>query len=64
MESAILSTESKKDLQLLIELAEKIGIKARILNKEEAEDFSIGKAIEEGRTGEMIDTEDFLNSLR
>lgn len=64
MESAILSAESKKDLKLLIELAEKIGIKARFLNKDSMEDLAIARAIDEGKTGEFIDTEDFLNSLK
>ncbi|HCN85212.1 MAG TPA: hypothetical protein DIT07_16580 [Sphingobacteriaceae bacterium] len=64
MESAILSGKSKKDLQLLVELAEKLGIKARILSAEEKEDLVLGKAIKEGRTGEIIDTDEFLKSLK
>jgi hypothetical protein len=63
MESAILSGKSKKDLLLLVELAEKLGIKARLLNNDEKEDLVIGKAIQEGRTGEVVDTEEFLKSL-
>jgi hypothetical protein len=64
MESAILSGNSKKDIQLLITLAEKMGIKARFLSKENIEDFVLAEAIKEGETGELIDTEDFLNSLK
>jgi len=64
MESAILSAESKRDLKLLIELAEKIGIKARFLDKDSMEDLAIARAIDEGKTDEFIDTEDFLNSLK
>lgn len=63
MESAILSGNSKKDLQLLIALAEKLGIKARILSKEEFEDYHLGKAIEEGETKSYVDTAAFLESL-
>jgi len=63
MESAILSGKSKKDLKLLVELAEKLGIKARLLSNEEREDLVLGKAINEGRTGELIDTDEFLKSL-
>lgn len=64
MESAILSAESKKDLQLLISIAEKMGVKAKFLSKEEMEDFAMANAIKEGETGEFIDTDTFLNSLK
>jgi len=64
MESAILTGNSKKDIQLLISIAEKMGINAKFLTKDEMEDFAMGKAIIEGRTGEFVDTEEFLNSLK
>ena len=64
MESAIISGSSKKDIQLLITLAEKMGIKAKFLSKEEIEDFGMAKAIKEGKTGEFVDTDEFLNSLK
>lgn len=64
MESAIISGNSKKDIQLLITIAEKMGIKAKFLSKEDIEDFGMGKAIIEGKTGELIDTEEFLKSLK
>ena len=64
MESAILSGKSKKDIQLLISIAEKMGITAKFLSKDELEDFGIAKAIKEGETGEFIDTDDFLRSLK
>lgn len=64
MESAIISGTSKKDIQLLVTIAEKMGIKAKFLTKEELEDFGMGKAIKEGKTGDLIDTEEFLNSLK
>ena len=64
MESAIISGKSKKDIQLLISVAEKMGIKAKFLTKHELEDFALAKAIDEGKTGEYIDTEEFLNSLK
>ncbi len=60
MESAIISGKSKKDIQLLVAIAEKMGIKARFLSKEDIEDFGMGKAILEGKTGEFVDTDTFL----
>jgi hypothetical protein len=64
METAIISGKSKKDIQLLITIAEKIGIKAKLLSKDDLEDFGIAKAISEGKTGAFIDTNEFLNSLK
>jgi hypothetical protein len=64
MESAIISGKSKKDIQLLITIAEKMGIKAKYLSKDDMEDFVLAEAIKEGETGELIDTEEFLNSLK
>ncbi|MEO6524216.1 MAG: hypothetical protein ABIN91_21195 [Mucilaginibacter sp.] len=63
MESAIISGESKKDIQLLLSIAEKMGIKAKFLTKDEVEDIGMAKAIKQGETGELIDTDQFLKSL-
>ena len=63
MESAILTTTSKKDLQLLLVLAKKIGIKSKLLSREEIEDLGLKQAIKKGRTGKFVDTEKFLKNL-
>ncbi len=63
MESAILTTTSKKDLQLLLVLAKKIGIKSKLLSREEIEDLGLKRAIKKGRTGKFVDTEKFLKNL-
>ncbi len=64
MEGAILHTDSNKDLKLILQLAKKLGIYARKLSKDEIEDFGLSIAISEGKTGEYVDTEEFLNELR
>ena len=64
MEGAILHTDSSNDLKLILQLAKKLGISAKKLSKEEIEDFGLSIAINEGRTGENIDTEKYLNELR
>lgn len=64
MESAIISGKSKKDLQLLVAIAEKMGIKAKFISKDDLEDFAIAKAIKEGETGDLIDTNEFLKSIK
>jgi len=63
MESAILTTNSKKDLQLLLVLAKKMGMKGKILSKEQLEDLGLKNAIKKGRTGKFTDTEKFLQKL-
>ncbi len=64
MKTALLSSESESDLDLLLELADKLGIKTRILTGEDAEDLAILSAIEKGKTGEYVNTEDFIKELR
>jgi len=41
-----------------------MGIKAKYLSEEDLEDMGMGKAILEGKTGEFIDTDEFLKSLK
>ncbi|MEQ9437705.1 MAG: hypothetical protein RIG62_01610 [Cyclobacteriaceae bacterium] len=64
MKTAILSSESDSNIKLLIELANKLGIKTKILTEEDAEDLAMVYAIEKGKTGEYVDTQDFIKSLR
>jgi len=64
MEGAILHTESDKDLALILQLAQKLGISTRKLTNDEIEDYGLSIAISEGKTGEYIDTETFLSELR
>lgn len=40
-----------------------MGIKAKFLTKDEVEDIGMAKAIKQGETGELIDTDQFLKSL-
>jgi hypothetical protein len=63
MNSALVTSESKKDLELLLKLARKINIKVKFLSKEEEEDLGLIKAIKDGRTGKFVDTEKFLKKI-
>lgn len=64
MKTAILLSDSESNINLLLQLAEKLGVKANILTEEEAEDLALIYAIEVGKTGEYVDTETFIKSLR
>ncbi len=58
MESTILSSESKSDMRVLIELAKKLGMKVKQLTDQEIEDWILAKRIEEGmKTGKASRTE-------
>ena len=63
MSSVILSSESQQDLDLIIRLAEKLDISIKKLTKEEIEETALSIAIREGKTGEYIDPDSFLNEL-
>jgi len=63
MNSAILSTNSNKDLQLVLELAKKLKIKTKLLTKEQQEDYGLLRAIKAGKTNKFINTDKFIKSL-
>ena len=64
MKTAILSSESNANLNLLNELADKLGMKTKVLSDEDVEDLGMVNAIKTGKTGEYVDTQDFINTLR
>jgi hypothetical protein len=64
MEAVILNSDSKSDMKLLLDLARKIGINARILSETEIEDIGLVNAIQQGETDEFIDNETYLKKLR
>jgi len=64
MESLLLQSKSKKDIEILATLAKMIGLKARHLSDEEMEETGLAIAMKNGRTGEFVDTEAYLKKLR
>ena len=64
MQTVILNSDSKVDLKLLLALAKKLGIQAKILTKEEIEEMGLANAIKKGKTDEYVNTELFLKILR
>jgi hypothetical protein len=64
METLILSGEKKSEMNLIIEIARKFGIKARKLSIEDIEDIGLLKAIKDGETGEYVNADQFLDSIR
>ena len=64
MQTVLLHGKSKADIKLLADLAKKIGVKVTYLTEVEKEDISMLNAINTGRTGEHIPTDNFLKNLK
>lgn len=64
MKALLLSSESESDLSLLLALAEKLGIRTRTLSTTEVEDLGLAFAMQNGRTGEIVSTDEVLKELR
>ena len=63
MGTVVLKGTSKENLDLIILLAQKLGVEVSVLSEQAAEDIALAAAIKNGRTGEIIDTDDFLKEL-
>lgn len=64
METVVLQGNSKADLKILTDLAKKIGITVKYLSEEEKEDTGLLQAVKEGRSGEYVNTDHYLQKLR
>ncbi len=63
MQTAILQGKSTTDFNLLLKLADKLNIKAKILSEEEIEDIGLLNAIKVGEIGKHIDVNKYLENL-
>ena len=64
METAVLNSNSKSDMKLLLNIAKKIGVRATILHDSDIEDIGLANAIKLGKTGQHVDTRSFIKKLR
>jgi hypothetical protein len=64
METLLLQSESKKDIKLFIDLAQKIGLKTKLITNDNLEDIGLANAMDKGRTGVFIDTNSYLEKLK
>lgn len=60
MESIIIHSSNKKDLDLLQSLAQKMGLEAQVLSQSAKEDIAMMKAIQENDPAENLNLEDAL----
>jgi hypothetical protein len=63
MQTIVLQSNSKSDMELIISLAKKIGIKVKQMTDEEKEEMGLLNAILKGRTGKYVDTKSFIEQL-
>ena len=64
MQTVVLHGKSKADMKLLADLAKKIGVKVTYLTEADKEDIGMLNAINTGRTGEHVSTDNFLKNLK
>lgn len=64
MQTAIVNSKSENDLKLLLHLANKLGMKSKLLTDEEIEDIGLANAMKLGRTKSYVDVDEFLKKLR
>ena len=64
MSNLLLTADAAEELELLLQLAQKLGIAARVIPDEALEDLLLGQAIEGGKTDSFSNTDSFLKELR
>jgi hypothetical protein len=63
METIMLQGKTKAEMKIFISLAQRMGIKAKFMTPSEVEDISLANAMENGRTGEFVNTQQFMENL-
>ena len=64
MRTAILTSKSTPNLNLILELAKKLDIDSQLLTGEELEEIGLVRAIKKGKTRQYVDVEKFLKELK
>ncbi|WP_428653691.1 hypothetical protein [Runella sp.] len=63
MTAALFESESKNDLKILMELAKKLGIRARYLSSKEFEEHVIAHNISEGMKSSNVSRDEIMKAL-
>lgn len=64
METLIINTKNPENTKLLLQLVRKLGEQGKILNKQEQEDFLLGKIISEEKTGKTVSRGTIMKKLK
>jgi hypothetical protein len=63
-ETAILQSDSKDKIRLILKLAKELGIKSKVLSVEEAEEYYLSMAIEEGMKTSDASRDEVMKALK
>jgi hypothetical protein len=63
METVIIHSENKSDLNLLLSLAKKLGMSTKTLSKSEVEDWELSRKIEAGMNSPEVSRASVLKAL-
>ena len=64
METIVINSKSKSNAALIIELVKKIGDDAKLLTKEQTEDFALGLLMKNIKTGENVSRDIIMKKLK
>ena len=64
METAIFSSNSKADLDLLVEIAKKMNIQINKLSSEQIEEIGLLMAMQEGKNQDYVPVDEVLRELK
>lgn len=64
MNTLVVTSDNDKELKVLKYLAEKMGMEAEVLSKEDKEDIGLLKAMIEGRKNDLVSEDEVLKALR
>jgi len=64
MDSIIITGKTKFDIELLAQLAKKMGLKAKVLSEEEKEDIYLLSLMSEARNTKLVSKETVIRNLR
>lgn len=63
METLLVQGSTKAEIKIFETLAKRMGLKAKFITTEAMEDIALANAMESGRTGTYVDTNEFLKKL-
>ncbi len=63
MESIVVSSDSKNDINLILSFAKRIGLKVKIFSDQEQEDIALLNAMLEADRNKIVDENIILNKL-
>ena len=64
MSAIVIKSNSKANIKILKELAEKLGTSVASIHDEQAEDLLLGKLMESEKTGELVDRDTIFEKLQ